>query len=60
LGCVEKLKYFDHDVTYRDKFHEFAPQVYMERKGTSSSRVPILEPKKWITGLYNIGILNLL
>jgi hypothetical protein len=60
LGCVEKLKYFDHDVTDKDKFPEFVPQVYMERKGTSSSGVPILEPKQWITGLYNTGIMNLL
>jgi hypothetical protein len=45
LGCVDKLKYVDHDVEYRDKFLEFAPQVYMERKGTGPSRVPILEPK---------------
>jgi hypothetical protein len=60
LGCVDKLKYSDHDVTDRDKFPEFAPQVYMERKGTSSSGVPILEPKQWIAGLYNTGIMNLL
>jgi hypothetical protein len=32
----------------------------MERKGTSSSGVPILEPKQWITGLYNTRIMNLL
>jgi hypothetical protein len=60
LGCVEKLRYADHDVADRDKFIEFEPQVYMERKGISVSGVPILEPKKWITGLYNTGIMNLL
>jgi hypothetical protein len=32
----------------------------MERKGASSSGVPILEPKQWIAGLYNTGIMNLL
>jgi hypothetical protein len=45
LGCVEKLKYFDHDVTDRGNFPKFSPQVYMERKGTILSGVPILEPK---------------
>jgi hypothetical protein len=38
LGCVDKLKYSDHDIADRDKFPEFAPQVYMERKGTRSIR----------------------
>jgi hypothetical protein len=60
LGCVEKLRYADHDVADRDKFPEFEPQVYMERKGISVSGVPILEPKQWITGLYNTRIMNLL
>jgi hypothetical protein len=32
----------------------------MERKGISTPGVPILEPKKWIIGLYNTGIINLL
>jgi hypothetical protein len=57
---VDKLRYSDHDIVDRQKFLEFAPQVYMERKGTNSSGVPILEPKKWIAGLYNICIMNLL
>jgi hypothetical protein len=57
---VEKLKYVDHDVANIDKFPEFALQVYMERKWTSSSIFPILEPKQWITGLYNTRIMNLL
>jgi hypothetical protein len=32
----------------------------MERKGVSATGVPILEPKQWITGLYNTCIMNLL
>jgi hypothetical protein len=32
----------------------------MERKGIILSGVPILEKKQWITGFYNMGILNLL
>jgi hypothetical protein len=60
LGCVDKLKYADHDITDRDNFHEFAPHVYMERKGTTPSGVPILEPKQWIVGLDNTCIMNLL
>jgi hypothetical protein len=32
----------------------------MERKWISASRVPILKPKKWITGFYNTRIMNLL
>jgi hypothetical protein len=57
---VDKLRYSDHDVTHANKFHEFALHVYMERKVTTSSRVPIIFPKKWIAGLYNTGIMNLL
>jgi hypothetical protein len=45
LGHVEKLKFSYHDVTDRDKFPEFAPQVYMERKGIGPKGDPILEPK---------------
>jgi len=32
----------------------------MENKGISSLRLPILEPKQWITGLYSSRIMNLL
>jgi hypothetical protein len=32
----------------------------MERKGTTSSGIPILEPKQWIVGLYNTCIMNML
>jgi hypothetical protein len=53
LGCVNKLKYVDHDVADRGKFPEFAQQVYMESKGEGPSGDPILEPKEWIAGLYN-------
>jgi hypothetical protein len=60
LGCVEKLRYANHDVENRDKFYEFEPQVYMDSKGISEERVPILEPKKLIIGLYNTRIMNLL
>jgi len=45
LGCLDKLKYSDHDVKYMDTFPKFVPQVYMERKETGLSGVPILEPK---------------
>jgi hypothetical protein len=54
------MKYFDHDVIDRDKFSKFVPQFYMDRKETSPLGVPILEPKQWITRLYNKGIMNLL
>jgi hypothetical protein len=60
LGCVEKLRYIDHDIADRDKFFEFEQLVYMESKGVGSYGIPILEPKQWIIGLYNIGIMNLL
>jgi hypothetical protein len=43
-----------------DKFPEFVPQVYMESKGEGPSRTPILDPKKWIAGLYSTCIMNLL
>jgi hypothetical protein len=60
LGFVPKLKYADHDITEVAKFLELAQEIYMERKGISSLGVPILEPKQWITGLYNTCIMNLL
>jgi hypothetical protein len=60
LGCVNKLKYVDHDVADMGKFPEFVQQVYMESKGEGPSGDPILEPKQWIAGLYNTRIMNLL
>jgi hypothetical protein len=60
LGCVNKVKYYDHDVTDTDKFPEFAQQVYMESKGVGPSGDPIMELKHWIGGLYNTKIMNLL
>ena len=53
LGCVNKLKYVDHDVPNKGKFHEFMQQVYMESKGEGAEGDPIMEPKNWIAGLYN-------
>jgi hypothetical protein len=41
-------------------FPKFEPQVYMERKGIIVLGFPILEPKQWITSLYNTRIMNLL
>jgi hypothetical protein len=43
-----------------EKFLVFVSQVYMERKGEGPSGDPILEPKQWISSLYNTGIMNLL
>jgi hypothetical protein len=34
LGCVERLRYSDHDVADVDKFPEFARQVYLDSVGT--------------------------
>jgi hypothetical protein len=59
LGCVEKLKYSDHDVVDAGKFPEFAQQVYMDNIGTGPFNNPILQPKAWETGLANTCILNL-
>jgi hypothetical protein len=60
LGCIEKLRYADHDVSDTRKFPEFAQQVYMEILGTGPLGDLVLQPKQWIAGLVNIGILNLL
>jgi hypothetical protein len=59
LGCMEKLKYSDHDVADTGKFPEFAQQVYMDNIGTRPFGDPILQPKPWAVGLANTGILNL-
>jgi hypothetical protein len=59
LGCVEKLRYSDHDVVDMDKFPEFARQVYLDNVGTGPFGDPILQPKQWAAGLANTGILNL-
>jgi hypothetical protein len=40
------MGYENHGIEDRDKLLEFEPHVYMERKGISASRVPILEPKQ--------------
>jgi hypothetical protein len=60
LGCIDKLRYADQDVKYTDKFPEFENKCTQESKGTGPSGDPILEPKQWITGLYNTGVMNLL
>jgi hypothetical protein len=59
LGCVEKLRYADHDVSDTEKLPEFAQQVYMESRGIRPFGDPMMQPKKWVASLANIGILNL-
>jgi hypothetical protein len=56
---MERLRYSDHDVADTKKFPEFAQQVYMESIGTGPFGDPMMQPKKWATGLENTGILNL-
>jgi hypothetical protein len=41
------------------KFPEFVQQVYMDSIGTSPFGDPMMQPKQWVTGLENTGILNL-
>jgi hypothetical protein len=60
LGCMEKLRYSDHDVADEGKFPEFAQQVYLDSIGIGPFGDPILQPKPWAAGLENTGILNLL
>jgi len=47
------LRYADHDLKDIEKISNIVQQVYMERKRVNVTGIPILEPKKWITGLYN-------
>jgi hypothetical protein len=44
LGCMERLRYSDHDVADVDKFPEFARQVYLDSVGTGPFGDPILQP----------------
>jgi glucose-6-phosphate isomerase len=60
LGCMNKMKYVEHYVTYMGKFPKFMLQIYMESKGPGPSGDPILVPKQWIIWLYNTLIMNLL
>jgi hypothetical protein len=60
MGCVPKLKYADHDVTEVETFPELAQEFYMENTGLTSKGILIMEPKQWITRLYNSDIMNLL
>jgi hypothetical protein len=46
LGCVERLRYIEHDVLDNKKFLEFAQQVYMESLCIRPFGDPILQPKK--------------
>jgi hypothetical protein len=59
LGCMERLRYSDHDVADTGKFLEFAQQVYMDNIGTGPFGDPMMQPKQWEAGLENTGILNL-
>jgi hypothetical protein len=59
LGCVERLIYSDHDVSDTRKFLEFVSQVYMGSLGKRPIKDLFLQPKKWVTCLTNIGIVNL-
>jgi hypothetical protein len=61
LGKVSKLKYADHVVTDTTKFPDLVQESYLENRGeVGPLGKPILELAKWITGLYNSGIVNLL
>jgi len=60
VGGFNDLKYFDHDVSDATKFPDLATQSYLESRGEDPSGMPLLEPAKWIIGLYNTGIMNLL
>jgi hypothetical protein len=42
------------------KFPDLAPHSYLESRGEGPSGAPLLEPMKWILGLYNMVIMNLL
>jgi hypothetical protein len=59
LGCIERLRYLDHDVADAGKFPEFSQQVYMKNIGTSPFGDPMMQPKQWEIGLVNTRILKL-
>jgi hypothetical protein len=50
LRHVEKLKYVEDDIGDRDKFLEFNPCVYMERKWIFSLGAPILGQRNGLQG----------
>jgi hypothetical protein len=60
LECMETLCYSDHDIVDVEKFREFARQVYLDDVGIGPFEDPILQPKKWVDGLANTRILNVL
>ena len=60
VGGVDTIKYFDHGVADAVKFLYLAPQNYLESRGEGPSSATLLEPTKWILGLYNTRIMNLL
>jgi hypothetical protein len=60
IGCVEKLRYSDHNVVDARQFPEFAQQVYLDSIGIGPFGDPILQPNPSAAGLTNTGILNLL
>jgi hypothetical protein len=58
VGGFDGLKYSYHDVFDTIKFPGMAEQSYLESRREGPSDEPLLEPAKWILGLYNIGIMN--
>ena len=44
VGGVDRIKYFDHDVSDAIKFPYLAAQRNLERRGESPSGTPLLEP----------------
>jgi hypothetical protein len=61
MGKVPKLRYVDHDVRSAAKFLELVKENYLINTGEIGPLdKPILEFAQWITGLYNLSIMNLL
>jgi hypothetical protein len=61
MGKVSKLRYADHDVHDAEKFLELAKESYLiNTREIGPLDKPIMDLAKWIIGLYNYGIMNLL
>jgi hypothetical protein len=59
LDFIPSLKYVDHDVTHEKKFPELASGKYLKRYISAETKIVVIEPEIWETGLHKPSILNL-
>jgi len=60
LGKILKLRYVEHDLADKNKFHEIFPLNYLCTIPNSDATTYAIKSKQWAQGMEKVGILNLL